>query len=194
MFLKSAKRSPETCSQSRNAAICAAATAGPETGSRSFERSISLSMKAAPAAWLDRVGAKTIFCSTAYPRSVGSPRCFARLGLSRCMMSSPPFCAVPTDQRAEDRRALEDHLLRNHPSERKSEDIADTQPQRIQEGQGMRRHASYRLRHRAAGSTDAGVLEQDYFSFRRQWVGDRRIPIVERSGEVLQTQKWKFRP
>src|ERR1700728_18922 len=96
MFLKSAKRSPEICSQARNAAICAAATAGPETGSRSFERSISLSMKAAPAAWLDRVGAKKIFCSTAYPRSVGSPRCFARLGLSRCMMSSPPFGAVPT--------------------------------------------------------------------------------------------------
>ena len=56
----------------------------------------SLSINAPPAAWLDGVGAKKIFCNTAYPLRAGLPRCLARLGFSRCMMSSPPRGAVPT--------------------------------------------------------------------------------------------------
>src|SRR5215471_18130237 len=53
-----AKRSPLNCSHSRNAAVCALATFGPEGGSRSSFRSMSLAMKVPPAAWLVGVGAK----------------------------------------------------------------------------------------------------------------------------------------
>src|SRR6266436_2207794 len=65
MALKSPKRSPVKCSHSRNAASCAAPTFGPDGGSRSSFRCISLAMNAVPAAWLVVVGAKKIFCRTA---------------------------------------------------------------------------------------------------------------------------------
>src|SRR5271155_3688595 len=48
-LFRSEKRSPEACSHSRKAAICAWATAGPEAGSRSSLRCMSLLMKAVPA-------------------------------------------------------------------------------------------------------------------------------------------------
>src|SRR6266852_154802 len=50
--LQIAEALPRECSHSRNAASCAAATLGPEGGSRSSFRCISLAMNAAPAAWL----------------------------------------------------------------------------------------------------------------------------------------------
>ena len=93
---RSAKRSPVTRSQSRNAAICALATSGPETPSRSWFRSANRSTNAPPAAWPLGVSVKKIFCRTLYPLFDGSCRCFASLGFSRCMMSSPPRGAVPT--------------------------------------------------------------------------------------------------
>ena len=78
MPLRSPKRIPD-CSHSRNAAICAATTSAPDAGSRSSLRCASLSINAPPAAWLDEVGAKKSFCSTANPVSVRSARCLARL-------------------------------------------------------------------------------------------------------------------
>jgi hypothetical protein len=50
-----------TSSHSRKAAICALATFGPEGGSRSSFRCMSLATNASPAAWLVVVGAKKIF-------------------------------------------------------------------------------------------------------------------------------------
>src|SRR5688572_25560554 len=80
--LEIAEAVPVDCSHSRNAAIWAAATSGPEAGSTSSFRCASRSINPLPAAWLDDVGAKKIFCNTAYPLSVGSARCLARVGFS----------------------------------------------------------------------------------------------------------------
>lgn len=67
-------------SHSRNAAIWAAATSGPEEGSRSSFRRAILPIKASPAAWLVAVGEKNIFGRRAYPSGIvkilGQPRFF----------------------------------------------------------------------------------------------------------------------
>jgi hypothetical protein len=55
----------------------------------------------------------------------------------------------------------------------------------VEKRQSMRRHAGDRIRHRAAGPTDAGALEQDHIPSVGKWIGDSRVPIVHGSREVL---------
>src|SRR5262249_55550171 len=125
--------------------------------------------------------------NSAYPRSFGSARYIARVGFSRCMMSSPPRGPVPTRTHlAKDRGTILHHLLRDHPAKREAEDVAASQAQAIQECQSVLRHAGHCFGHCTAGSTDACVIEQNDFSPRRERIGHRGVPVVKRPCEVLE--------
>ena len=65
------------------------------------------------------------------------------------------------DQAPKDRRTLQHHVLGDHAAERKSEDIARSQAETIEEGGGMLRHARNGRRHGARRAPDAGVVEQN---------------------------------
>src|SRR5262249_7976030 len=80
-------------------------------------------------------------------------------------------------------------LLRDHSAERVSEDVAYRHAKTIQKGQSVSRHAGDCRRYRARGASDAGVVEKNDFPAGCERIGDRRVPVVERAGEVLKTEK-----
>jgi hypothetical protein len=53
----------------------------------------------------------------------------------------------------------------------------------------MSRHSGDRVRDVAGGTPDAGVVEQDDLPSGGERIGHGGIPVVERSGEVLQEQQ-----
>src|SRR5437867_9890779 len=57
----------------------------------------------------------------------------------------------------------------------------------------MLRHARYRFRNLTARTSHTRALKQDDLSPRRQWVGNRRVPIVECPGKMLKEQQWEPR-
>ena len=69
-------------SHSRNAAICAPATFGPDAGCRSSFRCASLSRNASPADWLDAVGAEKI---SATPIKHSEPACSDHFRCGNCV-------------------------------------------------------------------------------------------------------------
>jgi len=97
------------------------------------------------------------------------------------------------DHPPEYRWTLQRHLLYHHATQREAEHVAGRQPEAIQERQGMYRHTSDRIGHRPARPTNAGAIEQNHFSSDCKGVGDRWIPIVHRSCEVLKAQERQSR-
>ena len=93
------------------------------------------------------------------------------------------------DQAPKDRRTLQHHVLGDHAAERKSEDIARSQAETIEEGGGMLRHARNGRRHGARRAPDAGVVEQNQFSVSGEGVRQRGIPVVECAREVLEEKQ-----
>ena len=98
------------------------------------------------------------------------------------------------DHPAKHRRPILRNLLSDHPSEGESEDVAGRHTETVEEGKRMRRHSLNRVGDVAGGPSDAGVVEENDFSSRRQCVRDRRIPIVECPHEVLKAQEGASRP
>ena len=96
MPLRSPKRVPVDCSHSRNAAICAAMTSGPDGGVEILGLLYEPLDERTAGGLARRSGREEDLLQHGVPLRVGSPRCLARLGFSRCMMSSPPRGAVPT--------------------------------------------------------------------------------------------------
>src|SRR5262249_10147106 len=73
-------------------------------------------------------------------------------------------CGPHENQAAEYRGSVTGNLLRDHSTEGEPEHVAVVQPQAVQEIEGMRRHLPDCSRHRAGGSSNACVIEQDDFS------------------------------
>ena len=107
-------------------------------------------------------------------------------------MSSPPRGAVPTRiiRRKIEGRSCAICCATMPPSEkpRTSQDVS-TKP--VQERKRMLRHAGDRVRHLACGPPETCAFEQNDLSSRCQRVGDRGIPVIERSGEVLKKHQGK---
>jgi hypothetical protein len=82
-------------------------------------------------------------------------------------------------------RAVLRHLLRDHAAERESEDVAGGYLECVQKGEGMTRHPGNRVGHLTRRPSHARAVEQNDFSPGGKRIGDRRVPIVERSREVL---------
>ena len=55
----------------------------------------------------------------------------------------------------------------------------------------MFRHARYGFRNLTARTSNSRTFEQDDLSPRCQWVGHRRVPIVESPSEMLKEQQWE---
>ena len=53
----------------------------------------------------------------------------------------------------------------------------------------MARHARDRVRDLASRASDPRVLKQDHLAAARQGIGDRGIPVVQGSGEMLQADE-----
>ena len=100
------------------------ATFGPEGGSRSSFRCISLAMNASPAAWLVRVGVKKIFSR----RRSRVPRILEVLGEARFFEVHDVLAAArrrtDEDHPTKDRRPVLRDLLGDHAAEREPEDVA----------------------------------------------------------------------
>src|SRR6516165_5519320 len=95
---------------------------------------------------------------------------------------------------ADDRRSIESHLLRHHAAQRKSKDVADLETKPIEECPRVSGHSADRLRHRAGGSAKASAFKENNLATSRKRIRNGRIPIIERTREVLQTQKWQTLP
>jgi len=93
------------------------------------------------------------------------------------------------DHPAKHRRPILRDLLSDHPAQGESEDVAGHHAETVEESKRMCRHSLNRVGDVAGGRSDAGVVEQNDFSSRRQCVRDRRIPIVECPHEVLKAQE-----
>ena len=92
------------------------------------------------------------------------------------------------DQTPKDRGTVEHHLLGDHAAERESEDIARSHAESVEERDDMLRHAGDGCRHGARRAAHAGVVEQNEFPLGGEGVCQRGIPVIERSGEVLEEQ------
>src|SRR5207244_12853426 len=57
----------------------------------------------------------------------------------------------------------------------------------------LRRHSGTLLRHSTARTPDARVVEENDFPSRGERITHRRIPVVERPGEVLQAEQRQSR-
>ena len=153
-----------------------------------------LRTKASPAAWLEGDAVKKIFLKTSYPRFVGSwMRCRQARFLEVHDVLAASRRGPDEDHPPEDRRPVLHHLKRDHPAERVPEDIAPADSECLEKGHGVPRHCRDRRRYLPAGAADAGVVEQDDLSSSRERIGHRWIPVVERSGEVLQEEQWQPR-
>jgi hypothetical protein len=89
----------------------------------------------------------------------------------------------------EDRRPIEHHLLRHHATERKPDDVAPFESERVDECECVLCHARHRIRHLAARPAEPGALEKNDLAPLRKWIGHRRVPIVERPREILEEEK-----
>jgi Tol biopolymer transport system component len=76
-------------------------------------------------------------------------------------------------------------LLRDHPAQRESKHITRRHADPVEKRKDVRRHCVDCAGHRAGRAADAGIVEQDDFSSGCERIGDRWIPVVERSHEVL---------
>jgi len=80
-------------------------------------------------------------------------------------MSSPPRGAVPTRIiLRKNRRAILRDLLRDHPAERESGDVAGFHFEAVQESEGMHRHAGHPFRHPTGGPSYPCAFEQTRIS------------------------------
>src|SRR6202171_4158791 len=82
-------------------------------------------------------------------------------------------------------RGLQRDLLGDEAADREAEDINLLESQRLDEGDGVSTHLLERGRHLPARAGNARIVEQNHLSRRREAFGHRRIPIVDRPGEVL---------
>jgi len=92
------------------------------------------------------------------------------------------------DHSSKDGRPVQRDLLRDHAAERITKNVAVFESEPVQERQGVPGHSGDCGRHLAGGPAETGAFEQNDLAPECTSVGDRRIPVVERSSEVLKTQ------
>src|SRR5439155_7154081 len=97
------------------------------------------------------------------------------------------------DHPTNDRRTVLRHVLGDHAAERETEDVAPVEVEAVEKGHDVRRHSGHRLRHLSARTPDARVVEENDLPSRGERITHRRIPVVERSGEVLQAEQRQSR-
>ena len=100
-----------------------------------------------------------------------------------------PWGRPDEDDPAKHGRPLKRHALGNHPAERVTEDVAAFYGEAVEKGQRVRAHTADSLGNRTARSTDPGVVKENHLPPFRERVRHCRVPVVEGTCEVLQTQK-----
>src|SRR2546427_11531242 len=90
---------------------------------------------------------------------------------------------------ANELRTIERDLLRDHSADRETEKIDLRQSEAIDERFGVLRHACKGRRHFAGRTCDTRIIEDDDLTLLGKPVQNRRIPVVEVSGEVLVKDK-----
>ena len=94
-------------------------------------------------------------------------------------MPSPPEGPVPTRRmRRTSAGASSTNLLRDHATDRESEQIDLLQAERLDEGDEVGRDSRHRVQHLANRTTDTPIIDQDHRAVLRQPVGVDRIEIV----------------
>src|SRR5882757_1174106 len=93
------------------------------------------------------------------------------------------------DELANQVRTVERDLLRNHSADREAKKIDLRQSETIDERFRVLRHACKGRRHFAGRTRDTRVVEDDDLTLFGKPVQNRRIPVVEISGEVLVKDK-----
>src|SRR6266851_4680865 len=91
-------------------------------------------------------------------------------------------------------RTVEGDLLRDHAAEGKAEKVDVLQPQSIDEGFCIPRHACKGGGHLSGRARDACVIEDNDFALLGEAVKDGRIPIVQIAVEVVVENKRKPAP
>src|SRR6266403_2003197 len=89
------------------------------------------------------------------------------------------------DELANQIRTVECDLLRDHSADRETEKIDLRQSETIDERFRVLRHTCKGRRHFAGRARDARIIEDDDLTLLGKPVQNRRIPVVEVSGEVL---------
>jgi hypothetical protein len=93
------------------------------------------------------------------------------------------------DHAMNDRRTVLRRLLGDHAAKGETKDVTLREAKAVEKRQGVLGHSGHRLGYIAARPADSGVLEEDDLSSGSERIGHRRIPVVERPGEVLQTEQ-----
>jgi hypothetical protein len=84
-------------------------------------------------------------------------------------------------------------MLSDYAAERESENITRLDLECFEEGEDMFSHSSHCCRYFAGGASHTRILEENDIVVRSQRIRHVRIPIVERTSEVLQEEQRVFR-
>src|ERR1700736_6701467 len=98
-------------------------------------------------------------------------------------------CGSDQDELANEFRTVECDLLRDHSADRETEKIDLRQSETIDERFRVLRHTCKGRRHFAGRTRDTRIIEDDDLTLLGKTVQNRRIPVVEVSGEVLVKDK-----
>src|SRR5258708_8574218 len=93
------------------------------------------------------------------------------------------------DELANQVRTVERDLLRDHSADRETQKIDLRQSETIDESFRVLRHACKGRRHVAGRTCDSRIIEEDDLTLLGKPVQNRRIPVVEASGDVLVKDK-----
>ena len=81
--------------------------------------------------------------------------------------------------------------LGHHAAEGVAEDVARLDLERFEKCEGVLCHSSHGFRYRATGAPDARTIEENQFALDRKLIRYGRVPIIQRSREVLKQQQWE---
>src|SRR5262249_42413604 len=76
-----------------------------------------------------------------------------------------------------------------HTAKRITENVALLYVERRKKCHRVLGHSGYRVRHRATGTADPRVVEENHFALACELVGYGRVPIVQRSRKMLEQQQ-----